>query len=132
MLKRLAKLRKGKKWSLQYIADRLGIAKSTYAGYESGYREPSLESLKMLADLLETSVDYLLERIDDPTFNPTDETSKIDHPLELTDENSLLAVELTVDGKSMSTDELLQFIAFIRAKREIERKGTEAGTSAET
>ncbi len=123
MLKRLAELRKSKKWSLQYIADRLGIAKSTYAGYESGYREPSLESIKKLADLLETSVDFLLERSDDPIFNPKEEKIKISHPLELTDVNSWVTTELTVDGKIMSLDELQQFIAFVRAKREIERKG---------
>jgi transcriptional regulator with XRE-family HTH domain len=45
---------------LQYTADQLGIAKSTYAGYESGYRQPSLDALKELAVLFETSVDYLL------------------------------------------------------------------------
>ncbi|MCL6587740.1 MAG: helix-turn-helix transcriptional regulator, partial [Anoxybacillus sp.] len=44
--KRLSELRKKKKWSLQYIADQLNIAKSTYAGYESGYRQPSLEAVK--------------------------------------------------------------------------------------
>ncbi|EFD8206289.1 helix-turn-helix transcriptional regulator, partial [Escherichia coli] len=38
ILDRLTTLRKKKKWSLQHTADRLGIAKSTYAGYESGYR----------------------------------------------------------------------------------------------
>ncbi|MED3377470.1 HTH-type transcriptional regulator AnsR, partial [Bacillus thuringiensis] len=32
MLERLSKLRKNQKWSLQETADRLGIAKSTYAG----------------------------------------------------------------------------------------------------
>ncbi|WP_370297868.1 helix-turn-helix domain-containing protein [Ammoniphilus sp. YIM 78166] len=35
------------------------MAKSTYAGYGSGYREPSLETIRKLADLLETSVDYI-------------------------------------------------------------------------
>lgn len=123
MLKRLAELRKSKKWSLQYIADRLGIAKSTYAGYESGYREPSLESIKKLADLLETSVDYLLERIDDPTYLPNEEKIKLNHPLELTDEPTMVSVQLTVDGETLSSDELQQFIAFVRAKRQIERKG---------
>ena len=43
MLERLSKLRKIK--MVQETADRLGIAKSTYAGYENGYRLPSLQSL---------------------------------------------------------------------------------------
>ncbi|WP_167578091.1 hypothetical protein [Ammoniphilus sp. YIM 78166] len=45
------------------------------------------------------------------------------NPLELTDENSFVSVQLAVDGEPMSQDELHQFIAFIRAKRQIERKG---------
>ncbi|HJV45599.1 MAG TPA: helix-turn-helix transcriptional regulator [Bacillota bacterium] len=120
MLKRLVELRKSKKWSLQYIADRLGIAKSTYAGYESGYREPSLESINKIADLLETSVDYLLGRTDHPTIQPQEEKMKMEQPLELTDKNSVISIPLTIDGKCLSSDELLQFIAFVRAKRELE------------
>ncbi len=123
MLKRLTELRKSKKWSLQYMADRLGIAKSTYAGYESGYREPSLESINKLAGLLETSVDYLLERTDDPTFYSKEEKSKITPSLNLTDKDILVCVELIVDGMTLSPDELQQFIAFVRAKREIEKRG---------
>ena len=57
---RLAKLRKKNKWPIHYVAERLGIAKSTYAGYESGYREPSLELLRQLAAIYVVSVDYLL------------------------------------------------------------------------
>lgn len=45
IVNRLTTLRKAKRWSLQYTADRLGIAKSTYAGYESGHRRPSLETI---------------------------------------------------------------------------------------
>ncbi len=65
MLERLSELRKSKKWSLQDTADQLGIAKSTYAGYETGYRWPLLQSLSKIADLFNTSVDYILGRTDD-------------------------------------------------------------------
>jgi transcriptional regulator with XRE-family HTH domain len=112
--KRLSTLRKKKNWSLQYTANRLGIAKSTYAGYESGYRQPSLEALKELAVLFETSVDYLLGM----TETSTSERDTI----ELTGEDILDKISLTIDGKSLSQDELNQFIAFIRLKREIEAK----------
>jgi len=59
---KLAMLRKQKKWSLQTMANHLGVAKSTYAGYESGYREPSLEILRAIASLHGVSTDYLLDR----------------------------------------------------------------------
>jgi transcriptional regulator with XRE-family HTH domain len=118
--KRLSELRKRKKWSLQYTADRLGIAKSTYAGYESGYRQPSLEAIKEIASLFETSVDYLLGMVDNSSFEleHKDKTKS----LELTEKDLLAKVRLTIDGKSLSQDELNQFIAFIRVKREVEAK----------
>jgi transcriptional regulator with XRE-family HTH domain len=118
--KRLSELRKRKKWSLQYTADQLGIAKSTYAGYESGYRQPSLEAIKEIASLFETSVDYLLGMVDNSSFEleHKDKTKS----LELTEKDLLAKVRLTIDGKSLSQDELNQFIAFIRVKREVEAK----------
>lgn len=119
ILSRLTTLRKSKDWSLQDAADQLGIAKSTYAGYESGYRRPSLEAIKLMADLFETSIDYLLGRIDHPTFPAEGEKRESVDPLELT-ESSLFT--LAVDGTPLTQEEAQQFVAFIRAKREIEEK----------
>jgi transcriptional regulator with XRE-family HTH domain len=116
--KRLSELRKKKKWSLQYTADRLGIAKSTYAGYESGYRQPSLEAVKKLAALFETSVDYLLGAVNSPCFGIIQESSPV--IVELTEKDMLTKIRLTIDGKNLSQDEINQFIAFIRAKRELD------------
>jgi transcriptional regulator with XRE-family HTH domain len=119
ILNRLTTLRKGKRWSLQYTADRLGIAKSTYAGYETGHRRPSLEALKSMADLFDVSTDYLLGRVDHPTFQLEEDTIKSVQFMELTD---LPNIELAVDGTFLSVEEMHQFIAFIRAKRELEGK----------
>jgi transcriptional regulator with XRE-family HTH domain len=119
ILNRLTRLRKDKGWSLQYTADRLGIAKSTYAGYESGYRRPSLEAIKLIADLFDTSTDYILGRVDHPTFQFEEDTTKSVQFIELRD---LPNLALAVDGTSLSKEEIQQFIAFIRAKREIEGK----------
>ncbi|MCO0596943.1 helix-turn-helix transcriptional regulator [Peribacillus butanolivorans] len=118
ILNRIISLRKKKRWSLQYTADRLGIAKSTYAGYESGYRRPSLESIKSMADLFETSIDYILGRVEHSTFLPKEISTESVQFMELTDP---LNLELAVDGISLSEEEMIQFIAFIRAKRELER-----------
>lgn len=111
MLEHLSELRKNRKWSLQETADRLGIAKSTYAGYESGYREPSLQSLIQMADLFETTVDDILGRTTD---------AEQPEPLELAD---LLSGEdhrkLSIDGEPLSREELIEFVAFMRMKRTI-------------
>ncbi|MEK3990466.1 MULTISPECIES: helix-turn-helix domain-containing protein [Robertmurraya] len=105
MLSRLVTLRKSRKWSMQETADRLEIAKSTYAGYEYGYREPSLQALSDIADLFETSVDHILGRSE--------------QSLELTKLVEEESMALTLDGESLSKEEMIDFIAFTRIKREI-------------
>ncbi|NTU25229.1 HTH-type transcriptional regulator AnsR [Bacillus tequilensis] len=110
-LDRLTELRKKKNWSLQYTADLLGIAKSTYAGYESGYRRPSLEALAMLADLFDTTCDELLGR----------EKQTAPQTIELTTWSSL-DFHISVDGKPLSEDEIIQLITFIRTKRKVQEE----------
>ena len=55
---REARLRK--KLTQQQVADRLGIAKSTYCQYETGASEPNVLRLKELAKILGTTGDALL------------------------------------------------------------------------
>ncbi|MGE7184306.1 helix-turn-helix domain-containing protein [Peribacillus sp. NPDC006672] len=117
ILNRLTTLRKGKRWSLQYTADRLGIAKSTYAGYESGHRRPSLETINLLAGLYDTSTDYILGRVDYPALLSGNVSTESKQVMELTDFPN---TELAVDGTPLSEEEMIQFIAFIRSKREVE------------
>lgn len=112
-LDRLTDLRKSKRWSIQYTADRLGIAKSTYAGYESGYREPSLEAIRMLADLFDTSVDFLLGRVHDRAY--------IEEKNEATELLHLEKDGLSVDGKILSSAEIKHLVAFVRTLREMEK-----------
>lgn len=111
MLERLSELRKERKWSLQDTADQLGIAKSTYAGYESGYREPSLQSLSQMADLFDTTVDFLLGR-----------TKEDRNSLEITNLIENQEHKLSVDGEGLSPDELIDFIAFVRTKRDLKKQ----------
>ena len=57
---RLVQLRKARNLTMREVTETLSIAISTYAGYESGAREPSLEVLSKLADFFNVSSDYLL------------------------------------------------------------------------
>lgn len=50
------------------LADKAGLTPAAITQFESGDREPSLESLKKLADALEISVNYLIGRSDDKEF----------------------------------------------------------------
>lgn len=53
-----ARLRKG--LSQVQLAEQLGVAKSTYSMYESGNREPNVQTIKKIADILNVSTDELL------------------------------------------------------------------------
>lgn len=55
---KIARERKG--LSQKEVADRIGVAKSTYSLYESGNREPNVQTIKKISDALNVSADDLL------------------------------------------------------------------------
>lgn len=57
---RLIKLRENLGLSQLEVSKRLGIARTTYSGYETGAREPNLETLEKMAGLFDVSLDYLI------------------------------------------------------------------------
>lgn len=65
--KRIKEYRKAKNMTQRQIADFLGTTERNYQYYESGEREPALETFLIIADMLDVSTDYLLGRSDDPT-----------------------------------------------------------------
>lgn len=62
----LKELRKDKGLTQEDVAQYFGISHSMYSLYETGKRRMSIEMLCKLADILETSTDYILGRTDDP------------------------------------------------------------------
>ena len=58
----LKALREASGESMSEAADALNIAKSTYASYEYGKREPNIEMLTKIANHYNVTVDYLLGR----------------------------------------------------------------------
>lgn len=58
--KRLKSLRTSTKLTQEETAKKLGIARTTYAMYEQGKREPDIATLNSLASYFNVSVDYLL------------------------------------------------------------------------
>lgn len=57
---RLKQLRKEKKVTQSEIAEKIGVAKSTYSQYENGHREPNFETLLKLSLFFNVDVDFLL------------------------------------------------------------------------
>ena len=65
---RLKALREERKISQLKLAMDLGLNQNAVSRYESGAREADYKTLVRLADYFNVSVDYLLERTDDPTI----------------------------------------------------------------
>lgn len=56
----LKELRKEKKMTQQEVANYLNMSRVGYARYEIGDRQPSYETLNLLSELFNVSIDYLL------------------------------------------------------------------------
>ena len=62
---KLAKIRKEKEMTQSEVAEKCNLKLPAYNHYETGRREPNLDTLKKLASALEVTVDELLEDDDD-------------------------------------------------------------------
>ena len=65
---RLKELRKAKGISKLKLALDLNTNQNTISRYENGVREPGIHELIQLADYFNVSVDYLLERTENPNI----------------------------------------------------------------
>lgn len=66
---RLKYLREKKKISQLKLALDLNMNQNSISRYETGTREADYATLIKFADYFNVSIDYLLERTDNPTFN---------------------------------------------------------------
>lgn len=92
---KIARERKG--ISQKEMAENIGVAKSTYSLYESGNREPNVQTIKKIADILNVSADELLGIEDEPQ-----------------------TIAAHFDGNEYTEDELEEiknFAAYVKSKR---------------
>lgn len=66
--KRLREARMSRGLTQPQLAEAIGVALRTYQQYEQGIRNPSFDSLVVLADTLNVSTDWLLGRTDEEAF----------------------------------------------------------------
>ncbi len=66
---RLKELRKQRHISQVKIVMDLNVSQNTISRYETGEREAGYDMLIRIADYFDISVDYLLERTDDPVWH---------------------------------------------------------------
>ena len=93
---RLRLLRKAHRLTMEEVGKRLGIAKSSYAGYENETRQPPLEKLQKLAEMYNVSTDYILGLTDDP--DPKRDRRNV--------REFLMKKHLHWDGRPLSEEEL--------------------------
>lgn len=93
----LKKARKQKGLTQKDVAESIGVAKSTYSLYESGGREPNVQTIKKISDTLNVSADELLGLEADAT-----------------------TIAAHFDGNEYTEDELnriKEFAAFVKSSR---------------
>ena len=69
MQTRLKELRKNKRITQIALQMHTGIEQSLISKFESGERVPPTETLLLLADFYNVSIDYILLRTDNPEIN---------------------------------------------------------------
>jgi len=67
--KRIYELRVDHDYTQSMVGKKIGVSQRTYAYYEKGERMLPPEVLSALANLYHVSVDYILERTDNPEMN---------------------------------------------------------------
>ena len=66
---RLKEIRKSRRLSQLKLAMDLNTNQNTISRYENGEREPGIKELIKIADYFNVSLDYLLERTENPEIN---------------------------------------------------------------
>lgn len=71
LAKRLKKCRENIKkskpeYTQSFVANKIGVARTTYTAYENGTKMPPIDTLSSIAQLFEVTTDYLLGISDNP------------------------------------------------------------------
>lgn len=61
-LERLKFLREKAGWTQEQLGEKINVADATINRYEKGTRKPDIDTLELLAEIFDVSIDYLLGR----------------------------------------------------------------------
>ncbi|MEX2415601.1 MAG: transcriptional regulator, partial [Paenibacillaceae bacterium] len=75
------------------------------------------DTLITIADFFKVSLDYIMGRTDDPLASLDPENREFIDRLELSDDQLMRQLALTIDGQTLTSEESKRFIAFVRAER---------------
>lgn len=71
---RIKILREERGWSQDDAATKLGVGRTTWAGYEQGHRKPDIDTFEQMAELFGVTMDYLKGRSNTPHLTQRQET----------------------------------------------------------
>lgn len=102
---RIRECRESLKLSKTNLAEKTGLTISAISQFESGERDPSLESLNKLADALHVSVDYIIGRED-----------------EISDKNIKAAFRGLQKMDKKDKEDMLEFYNYLKIRKETKTK----------
>ncbi|MCY8009738.1 helix-turn-helix domain-containing protein [Bacillus haynesii] len=113
--KRLRERRKAKGLTQDQLAKKVNTKKTTISNYETGYSTPSNEMLSDLADVLETTTDFLLGRT---------KISESEHRLaeEFSDPDLQIAFREASDFSEEAKQQAIDFIKYLKEKEKKRNK----------
>ncbi|MBV4450716.1 helix-turn-helix domain-containing protein [Clostridium tyrobutyricum] len=123
-MKRLALLRKEYGMSQAELAEKLGVTQQTISKYENGTREPDSKTLKILASMFNTSIDYLLGNSDNKN-TPNSDITPAEKISKLVKDNKIETLAAHFDGEDLTDDDvedIKKFIEFVVQKRKNKNK----------
>lgn len=57
------KKKENSRWTQTYVANQLGVARTTYTAYENDTKQPPIDTVLKIANLFSVSTDYLLGKV---------------------------------------------------------------------
>lgn len=118
----LKKLRNRLGLTQDQVSTDLQMNRATYAHYETGRREPDIETLKLLANYYKVTTDYLLEtNIADPITHSTKPSDrKVEYQYSISDKLSY-----EIDKLSPESQEELKKLIELYKIRDMQKRNTE-------
>lgn len=116
---RIKKLRKQKQLTQQGLADIIESSRDTIANYENDRNKSTLAMLTLIADALDTTVDYLQGKTDSPLKTPTVDDNG-DENEQLSPNQRRIAFSIDPDISDEERDDLIKlFEIAIKNRRRI-------------
>ena len=108
------KKKENSQWTQTYVANQLGVARTTYTAYENNTKQPPMETILKIAALFAVTTDFLLGRVTE--LNLSNMSKMINDP-----ELGLWFKDIK-DASPEKREELRRFWEFIMQNEENRKK----------